>query len=133
VVPSSDPERDAQSPLRRLVQNCKPLADRYERLLVPTGQVSGREYDLDRYTATRDLDGESVLVIDDTWTAGGHAQSAGAALSMAGAGTLALIVIGRHLQPNWEPVQGSGETCGKIFDGLPVPFDWDTCVVHDQG
>ncbi len=49
---------------------------------------------------------------------------------MAGAGSLALVVIGRHIDRRWEPVRGSGVTCGDIFDELPTVFDWEICVAH---
>jgi orotate phosphoribosyltransferase len=102
----------------------------YEQILVTTGKAQGRAFEVDRYECTRQLSGANVLVIDDTWTGGGHAQSAAWALRKAGAGKLVLITIGRHLKRGWKPVQESDETCGDIFDSLPVPFDWNTCVVH---
>jgi hypothetical protein len=77
-----------------------------------------------------DLSGKSVLLLDDTWTSGGHAQSAAHALTGAGAQKVALVVIGRHVRRDYEPVQGSGESCGDILDALPESFDWTTCAVH---
>lgn len=130
TVPSSSPDRDAVSRLRAMVAASGPIKDRYEPLLAATEPRVGREYDPARYEATRTLSGESVLVVDDTWTTGGHAQSAGSALLSAGATRLVLVVIGRHLQRSWEPVRGSGRSCGDEFDDLPVPFDWETCVAH---
>jgi hypothetical protein len=41
----------------------------------------------DRFRAIRALGGARVLVIDDTWTTGAHAQSASAALKAAGVGS----------------------------------------------
>ena len=43
----------------------------------------------------------SVLLIDDTWTTGANAQSAAAALKRAGAGAVAAVVIGRHVNRDW--------------------------------
>jgi adenine/guanine phosphoribosyltransferase-like PRPP-binding protein len=40
-----------------------------------------------------------VLLVDDTWVSGGSAQSAAAALKLAGARRVALVVIGRHVDP----------------------------------
>ena len=40
-----------------------------------------------------------VLLVDDTWVSGGSAQSAAAALKLAGARTVALVVLGRHVDP----------------------------------
>ena len=67
------------------------------------------------------LTGEPVLLIDDTWTTGANAQSAAAALKRAGAGPVAAVVIGRHLNRRW----GSND---RQLNGLPKPFDWDRCV-----
>jgi phosphoribosylpyrophosphate synthetase len=40
-----------------------------------------------------------VLLVDDTWVSGGSAQSAAVALKTAGARRVALVVIGRHVDP----------------------------------
>ena len=37
--------------------------------------------------------------MDDTWVSGGSAQSAAAALKLAGARAVALVVLGRHVDP----------------------------------
>jgi hypothetical protein len=44
--------------------------------------------------------GADVLVVDDTWVSGGSAQSAAVALKLAGAGRVAIIVLGRHVNPD---------------------------------
>ena len=41
-----------------------------------------------------------VLVVDDTWVSGGSAQSAAVALKLAGARRVAIIVLGRHINPD---------------------------------
>lgn len=43
--------------------------------------------------------GADVLLVDDTWVSGGSAQSAAAALKLAGARRVALVVLGRHVDP----------------------------------
>jgi hypothetical protein len=43
---------------------------------------------------------------------------------------LALVVIGRHIRRDFEPVQDGGETCGDLLDALPTDFNWATCAVH---
>ncbi|MGA8465859.1 MAG: hypothetical protein WB688_16960, partial [Trebonia sp.] len=40
-----------------------------------------------------------MLLVDDTWVSGASAQSAAAALKAAGARRVALVVIGRHVDP----------------------------------
>jgi phosphoribosylpyrophosphate synthetase len=130
IVPSSKPQRDKQSAFAELTGWIEPIKERLQRTLEPTGEVEGREFNSNRYRATADLSGRSVLLLDDTWAAGGHAQSAAHALTAAGAQKVALVVIGRHVRREYEPVQGSGQSCGDILDALPENFDWSTCAVH---
>jgi predicted amidophosphoribosyltransferase len=132
TVPSSTTERDeVRGNLRLIVgEVCEHTAGRYQRLLRPAdGGLTGRAFDRGRYQATEDLSERTILVVDDTWARGGHAQSAGGALKDAGAARVATVVIGRHVSPTWEPVQGSGETCGDMLKELPH-FSWDSCCVH---
>jgi hypothetical protein len=43
-----------------------------------------------------------VLVIDDTWTTGGHAQSAALGLRTAGAGRISVLVVARWLKEDYK-------------------------------
>jgi hypothetical protein len=43
--------------------------------------------------------GADVLLVDDTWVSGASAQSAAAALKAAGVRRVALVVLGRHVDP----------------------------------
>ena len=79
-----------------------PTRARHERILIRTEKrVDSRAFDAGKYAATRNLGSRSVLLIDDTWTTGANAQSAAAALKAAGAGPVASVVIGRHLNREW--------------------------------
>lgn len=129
TVPSSTPESDERRKnLRVMVGWCEPITDRFERILHATGDAAaGRSYDERRYVAEGGIPGARVLLIDDTWTTGGHAQSAAHALRAAGADAVALVVIGRHLRPDWEV---AGKSCAELFAELPTPFDWSICSVH---
>ncbi len=132
LVPSSNPDREAESPFAALASWIEPIAPRLRRVLAPTGEVQGRGFAPNRFTATTDLSGSSVLLLDDTWATGGHAQSAAHALLTGGAEKVALVVVGRHVRPDYEPVKGSGETCGDLLKALPEDFDWRTCAVHPE-
>jgi hypothetical protein len=46
-------------------------------------------------------DGAHVLLIDDTWTSGGHVQSAALALRAAGAAHVSVLVLARWLSEGW--------------------------------
>ncbi len=128
VVPSGQFARDAaRGNLRTVVGKACVATAPFEILLKPTGQVQGRLVSPDRYTATRRLSGLDVLLVDDTWTTGASAQSAAWSLKQAGASTVSVVIIGRHLNPDWE-VQGT--TSGALLAGLPKRFDWTSCAVH---
>ncbi|MFB9834804.1 hypothetical protein [Actinoallomurus acaciae] len=70
------------------------------------------------------LDGAAVLVLDDTWTTGSRVESASYALRAAGASIVVAVVLGRHVNPDWEPWQPLLKTVKK------TPFDLDRCAVH---
>lgn len=130
IVPSSSPKRDRESPFARLAGWVEPIKERLHRTLEPTGEVEGRDFDANRFRAIADVSGRSTLLLDDTWATGGHAQSAAYTLIAAGAQKVALVVIGRHVRPEYEPVSGSGEDCGDLLKALPEDFDWDICAAH---
>ena len=124
TVPSGERHRDREHPLRSIVTAALgPESKRYERLLCRSGFDSGdREYDFLKYLAVRPLDGEAVLLIDDTWTTGANAQSAGAALKAAGAGAVAAVAIGRHVNREWHDNDRRLRT-------LAGAFDWSRCAL----
>jgi predicted amidophosphoribosyltransferase len=131
TVPSSSKERDQAGHLRQIVEWCGPIRDRHQRVLAPTGVVADgdRDFSVGRYEAIGDVAGAEILLVDDTWTTGGHAQSAAWALRQAGAGKVAAVVIGRHFHADYEV---GGETSGDRFTAIPTPFGWDTCAVHQS-
>ena len=120
VVPAGSGRPDPH-PLLQLVTPCLrlpicPLAIRPGR--------QGRGLDLDRFRADRIPVGASVLLLDDTWVSGASAQSAAAALKQAGARHVAVVVLGRHVNPD-DPAAGS------LLAGLaPARYDPSTCAVH---
>jgi hypothetical protein len=123
TVPSDDRQRDERHPLRWLVgEVVAPTSDRHERLLTRSERaVDSRTFNPHKYEPARALGGESVLLIDDTWTTGASAQSAAAALKSAGAGPVAAVVIGRHLNREWHEND-------RRLQGIAQPFDWDRCA-----
>jgi predicted amidophosphoribosyltransferase len=124
TVPSSDSQRDGHHPLRWIVgEVAGPTRVRHERLLrrAPVS-VHAREFNPQKYEAIRRLAGQSVLLIDDTWTTGANAQSAAAALKSAGAGPVAAVVIGRHLNREWHEND-------RRLRGITRPFDWERCAL----
>ncbi len=123
TVPSSDPLRDQTHPLPWIVgELCAATRQRYQRLLQRSRvTLSEREFSAAKYMTSRDLRGEDVLLIDDTWTTGASAQSAASALTAAGSGSVAAVVIGRHINREWGPND-------RDLAALPA-FTWDRCAL----
>ena len=122
TVPSSDCTRQESQPLGQLVgELVGPVRPRYERLLRRTGvAVTPHQFTIHKYEAIRGVGDRTVLLVDDTWTTGANAQGAAAALKRAGAGTVAVVVIGRYVNRD----HGQND---RQLRGLPA-FDWDVCA-----
>ncbi|GAA0927849.1 hypothetical protein [Streptomyces thermoalcalitolerans] len=124
TVPSTSGRVD--HPLRTMVAETVGVTrDRHRDLLVPTSEAAGlgRTVSSARY-ASAALWGENVLLIDDTWTTGSHAQSAAAALKAAGAGSVAVVVLGRHLNT------GYGNTAIHVEQARLRRYSWDVCPLR---
>ena len=84
----------------------------------------GRDLDLDRFQVQARPAGASVLLLDDTWVSGASAQSAAAALKLAGARHVAVIVLGRHVNPD-------DAASAPLLAGLAAArYDPSACAVH---
>jgi hypothetical protein len=123
TVPSGAREHDANHPLRRIVgELVGPTRSRYRPLLRRSRvEVEPRAFDARRFETLEQLQGQPVLLIDDTWTTGASAQSAAAALKHAGAGPVAAIVIGRYLNREWHDAD-------QRLRAMRQPFGWERCA-----
>lgn len=97
VVPSGQ-GRPGQHPLNGIVRSCVRLPEARLTIRLPA-EPRRRGVGVGWLRAGGPLDGADVLLVDDTWVSGGSAQSAAAALKLAGAARVALVVLGRHLDP----------------------------------
>jgi predicted amidophosphoribosyltransferase len=124
TVPSGNRQRDDDHPLRTIAAELVgPTRQRYRRILRRTdAEAPQRTFSSTRFEATTNLDGQAILLIDDTWTTGATAQSAAAALKQAGAGPTAAVVIGRHLNREWHEND-------RRIRGIARPFDWAVCAL----
>jgi predicted amidophosphoribosyltransferase len=122
TVPSSTRARDATHPIHRIAgELVAPTRSRFARILRRSqARTQPREFNPGKFEAITNLDGRSVLLVDDTWTTGANARSAAAALRAAGAVTVAAVVIGRHLRRDWSDND-------RRLKALSSPFDWHTC------
>jgi hypothetical protein len=122
VVPTGG-GRPGPHPLLRLVSPYVrlPLA----RLDIRPG-TQGRELNVNRFRADRSADGGRVLLLDDSWVSGASAQSAAAALRLAGARQVAIVVLGRHVDPAGLP---AGPWAARL---RPGEYEMSACAVHKR-
>jgi hypothetical protein len=97
AVPSGQ-GRPGEHPLRDIVRSCAGLPI-VELSVRPSEAARGRSVSTGWLRVRGPVAGTDVLLVDDTWVSGGSAQSAAAALKLAGARRVALVVIGRHVDP----------------------------------
>jgi hypothetical protein len=104
VVPSGQGRLGAH-PLVSLVGSCVELPMVRLAVVAPEAHARGVNPGWVRLAGrvngggVRVADGADVLVVDDTWVSGGSAQSVSAALKLAGARRVAVVVLGRHVNP----------------------------------
>lgn len=113
--------RPGPHPLLRLVSPYVRLP--LSSLAIRAGR-QGRDLDVNRFRVSGMPAGVSVLLVDDTWVSGASAQSAAAALKLAGASHVAIVILGRHINPA-DP--GAGPLIGRL---VPARYDPSTCAVH---
>ncbi|WP_027659326.1 hypothetical protein [Salinispora fenicalii] len=66
-----------------------------------------------------------ALVLEDTWTTGARTQSLAHALKVAGATTVAVVVLGRHVDPNNVPAR-------QLLNAVASPvFNTTRCAAED--
>jgi hypothetical protein len=121
-------QREGNHPLEHIVGTLVgQTKDRYEPLLAleQGGAAPPHSLAANRYLAMRALQGEpAVLLIDDTWTTGGNAQSAALALRAAGAAKVAIVVIGRHFDRSFRD-------CETYYQqAKSIRFTWDSCCLE---
>ena len=98
-VPSL-PAKPGQHPLHRIVSGSAPGAE--VRLTAASRTSNARGVDATHFETTTRLSPEShVLLLDDTWTSGGHAQSAAVSLRAAGASRVSTLVVARWIKPGF--------------------------------
>jgi predicted amidophosphoribosyltransferase len=130
TVPSTSGRASAH-PLRRIVADLvRPTSGRFVELLTANPSVSQeRNPDIERWRCPS-LNGEALLLIDDTWTTGSAVQSAAARLRERGASKVAIVGIGRH----FSLVQAADDYREAAKDyyraAKAIPWSWDSCCLE---
>lgn len=117
AVPSL-PAKPTPHPFRRIVAGSAPGTE--IRLVAAPRPSAPRTLDANHYRADVRLPaGSHVLLLDDTWAKGGHAQSAALAVRRAGAGKVSIMVAARWIKREYADN-------ARFLDGLP-DYDPDIC------
>jgi hypothetical protein len=125
-VPSL-PARPGPHPLREIVAG---LAPRHELRLAAAGRARyPRDLRPDHFSCPAPpRPGAHVLLIDDTWAMGGHAQSAALALRAAGAARISLLVAARWLKADFgDNSRILRRSAGHDFDPATCPWTGAGC------
>ncbi|HZK47997.1 MAG TPA: hypothetical protein VFD74_00120, partial [Thermoleophilia bacterium] len=71
---------------------------------------------------------DHVLVIDDSWVSGGHAQSVASALKSSGVADVSIFTVARVLDPQWSPnADFIKERLRGVFDPRICPWTGGDC------
>ncbi len=125
VIPSTQ-KPGQPSPLLELVTRVLrrlPLPTQVQELLSyrgPSTTAGGKQrgvVDPELFSAERIDPGEDILLVEDTWVSGSHAQSGATALKRAGARSVTVLVLARWLDPRHAP----GEYLLEALPNLPQP------------
>jgi len=125
TVPSTK-DRAGEHPLATAIGWVTGLRDQHEMLLRRASAAIGHNAANDlAFEPLRTLDGERVLVVDDTFTSGARAQSAASALARGGAQVVAVVPIGRVINPEYN------DSTREYWDRQSrIPFDFETCCLE---
>jgi len=125
TIPSSG-DRAGPHPLESTLRKSRTLVRQLDSLLVPGPVKAGHNRASDRgFTVTSTVQDRSVLLVDDTFTTGARAQSAASALQQAGARVVAIVPVGRVINPDF-----SQETEALWDRATRQLFDFGRCCLE---
>jgi orotate phosphoribosyltransferase len=71
---------------------------------------------------------QHILLLEDTWTSGGNAQSAALSLRRAGAVTVTVLALARWLKPEEPPPAAFLTSHLSDYDPAICPLDEHACI-----
>lgn len=125
VVPSNRQGTKLVNVVRRLAAT---LQD--EVVVTSRNDGAGRQFTPDRWSIPEwpAAAPDHVLVIDDSWASGAHAQSLAALLKQSGVEKVSIFTVARLLSPDWSE---SADFEKERLRG--TTFDWARCPWTDDG
>lgn len=128
TVPSTHhmPPGAASGPLAACLEKVPWLHAQHRDVLRRADGPLGRNRASDgAFALSGSVAGLKVVLLDDIYTSGAHAQSAASALSLAGATVVAIVTLGRVVRPEWTSAhRGAWEA------RLASPFSFRTCCLE---
>jgi hypothetical protein len=130
TVPSL-PAKPGEHPFHKLIGRLAPGQE--VRLMAADRVEYARAVRPDHFAVEGSLPGAShVLLMDDTWTSGGHAQSAALALHRAGAAHVSLLVVARWISRDYGDNGGFLRKLAKrVYDPEFCPWTGSDCPRMD--
>ena len=127
IVPSVRRDRSGEHPLHLVARRAGLARPEIELVAVGGTHAGQRATSPDRFAlvAGSTARGRHVLLIEDTWTSGGNAQSAALTLRNAGAASVTIVALARWLNPDEQP---TGEF---VSSRLTEDYDPFACPVGD--
>jgi hypothetical protein len=125
------PAKPGIHPLRPLVASAAPGIE--IGLVAAAATDDRRAVRQEHFLASAMPDGAHLLLIDDTWASGGHAQSAVLAGRAAGAAVVSVLTLARWIEPGWKVQEyGSSEgflraRCTSDYDPTRCPWTGGIC------
>jgi hypothetical protein len=126
TVPSL-PAKPGEHPLHRIIARCAQWPE--VPLVAASEAANPRELNSSHFSAGVQLPGDAhVLLVDDTWTSGGHAQSATMALRRVGAARVSVLVIARWVRGDYgDNAKFLRDLSGRDYDPDICPWTGDRC------
>lgn len=122
-VPSLPPKGQGIHPLHNILTQLAKPGSKEIALSGVDDPTEPREIDVTHFRVETAVPAQThVLLIDDTWTGGGHSQSAALALRAAGARHVSLLVLARWLSP------GYGDTTSTWMHSHLTAPDYDATI-----
>lgn len=128
AVPSL-PAKPGEHPLHQILAPI--MANVPEIPLTAAAKVADtRSFRHDHFQARHKVpSGSHVLVIDDTWTSGGHAQSAGLSVRMAGAEKVSILSLARYFKESYgDNAKFMSENLTSDYDPMKCPWSTAGCL-----
>jgi len=126
-VPPTRRREDAR-PLDRTIRLAPWLRRRHLRTLRTVRAPEHNEASDSAFEVIGDVSGRELLLVDDTFTTGASVQSAASALQLAGARVLAVVVLGRVVNPRAAP-----DAAGLWEAARARRFRLDACCIGHGG